>query len=269
MRSGGAAARCSARSWSTCTTPRARTTTCGSRSAACCRASRCRAARASTPREKRLAVHTEDHPIEYLDFEAVIPEGNYGAGPMILWDRGAIRYLEHDAEEGLEQRQARLRPARLQAARSLRAGEDRRRKGKPASAQPEWLLIKKADAFARRQRRADHRRAAAQRAVGPDGRRARAAPTRSPPTSNAKRASSAHARCRRTRASWTPMLCAHRPARTLTQPGFALRAQARRRAHPRRAATRQRHAALPHRPQRQRELSRGRARAARARAAQR
>ena len=54
------------------------------------------------PAEKRLSVRTEDHPIEYTDFEAVIPDGNYGAGPMILWDRGRIRYLDGPVEEGLE-----------------------------------------------------------------------------------------------------------------------------------------------------------------------
>lgn len=53
------------------------------------------------PSEKRLAVQVEDHPLEYVDFEDVIPAGNYGAGPMIVWDRGDWVALE-DPDVGLE-----------------------------------------------------------------------------------------------------------------------------------------------------------------------
>ena len=45
------------------------------------------------PRDKRLAMRTEDHPLEYLEWEGVIPEGEYGAGPMIVWDRGVFQNI--------------------------------------------------------------------------------------------------------------------------------------------------------------------------------
>ncbi len=109
-----------------------------------------------TPLDKRLAVHTENHPLEYLDFEAVIPEGNYGAGSMIVWDTGRIRYLETSAEEGLARGDLKfeLSGFKLRGTFALvRTSGRKRQRGMvdallPEEEQSQWLLIKKQDAYA-------------------------------------------------------------------------------------------------------------------------
>ncbi|AKT36763.1 non-homologous end-joining DNA ligase [Chondromyces crocatus] len=110
------------------------------------------------PKERRLAVRTEDHPLDYIDFEKVIPEGNYGAGPMILWDRGTVRYPNGSAEEGLGGGKLDLELAgtKLQGAFTLVRTGGRRGRGRAAKGTSDedekgarqWLLIKRSDEFA-------------------------------------------------------------------------------------------------------------------------
>jgi bifunctional non-homologous end joining protein LigD len=95
--------------------------------------------------DKRLAVHTEAHPLRYLDFEGVIPEGSYGAGAMIVWDRGRVSYPKEPAEDGLDKGALsfELDGFKLKGRFSLV------RPKKQQGHEPEqWLLMKRDDAFA-------------------------------------------------------------------------------------------------------------------------
>src|SRR6478735_3792236 len=100
--------------------------------------------------DKKLAVLTEDHPLEYLEFEEVIPEGNYGAGAMIVWDVGRVRYLETTAERGLDigKLDFELDGFKLHGRFALVATGRRKAADANDKKANEWLLIKKQDAFA-------------------------------------------------------------------------------------------------------------------------
>src|SRR5437868_34623 len=101
------------------------------------------------PEDKRLAVKVENHPLEYVHFEAVIPDGNYGAGPMIAWDRGLFRPLI-DPAQGLIDGEIKfeLYGYKLRGAFTLvhtGKGTRGRNSGRGSN---DWLLIKKRDDYA-------------------------------------------------------------------------------------------------------------------------
>ena len=96
------------------------------------------------PADRRLAIQTEDHPVEYIDFEAVIPEGEYGGGPMIVWDTGTWAPMG-DADAGLKAGELKFRLA----GEKLGGGWMLvRLKPKPGEKKAVWLLIKEKDAAA-------------------------------------------------------------------------------------------------------------------------
>lgn len=100
------------------------------------------------PGEKRLAMMVEDHPMDYMLFEGIIPAGNYGAGTVMVWDKGAYRGLnEGGPEAGLAKGDLKfaLDGKKLKGEFAL----VRLRSRRPGSKGNEWLLIKKRDAHAK------------------------------------------------------------------------------------------------------------------------
>lgn len=106
------------------------------------------------PREKRLAIQTEDHPLDYIGFEGVIPEGEYGAGTVLVWDMGTYKNLQaHKGRNSQSMRRAldaglvevELDGEKLKGGYALKRTQ--------GGSKPRWLLIKMDDDHADARRR--------------------------------------------------------------------------------------------------------------------
>ncbi|TCT85984.1 DNA ligase D-like protein (predicted 3'-phosphoesterase) [Pseudomonas sp. LP_4_YM] len=95
------------------------------------------------PKVKRLAVHVEDHPLDYATFEGHIPEGHYGGGDVIVWDRG-VWEPDGDPREGYEKGKLRFR---LQGEKL--AGMWNLFRTRLAGKKEQWMLVKSNDSQAR------------------------------------------------------------------------------------------------------------------------
>lgn len=105
-----------------------------------------------SPKDKRLAVQTEDHPVDYRDFEGTIPHGEYGGGPVIVWDRGTWEPIG-DPRAALEKGRLEfnLHGEKLHGKFMLvRLAEKERDRGKK-----NWLLMKRGDEHVRDGKAAD------------------------------------------------------------------------------------------------------------------
>jgi DNA ligase D-like protein (predicted 3'-phosphoesterase) len=94
----------------------------------------------TNPKDKRMARRTEDHPLEYETFEGVIPEGEYGAGGVVVWDRGTYTNdSDHDMAESIQRGHLSfsLHGQKLHGGYAL----TRMRRGKDEA----WLLVKRND----------------------------------------------------------------------------------------------------------------------------
>lgn len=102
------------------------------------------------PKDKRLAVEVEDHPLEYGSFEGEIPEGQYGAGVVKIWDSGTYENILAEKPEPLS-----MAEAKAQGRLEVRLHGDRLKGGyalirmRGPGREKDWLLIKMRDEFAK------------------------------------------------------------------------------------------------------------------------
>jgi len=97
------------------------------------------------PADKRLAVMVEDHPLEYGEFEGIIPQGQYGAGPVLIWDSGEFQ-SEGDPESAMREGRLSfiLKGKKLKGSFALILMKGR-------GSGKDWLLIKGKDSFAKKE----------------------------------------------------------------------------------------------------------------------
>ncbi|HEY0059688.1 MAG TPA: non-homologous end-joining DNA ligase, partial [Flavisolibacter sp.] len=105
------------------------------------------------PADKRLAMHVEDHPYDYRNFEGIIPEGNYGGGTVIVWDEGTYRIAGSDDLSHAESEKALVKAYRSGNLKITLAGKKIKgtfslRKLRKEGEEKAWLLIKSKDEFA-------------------------------------------------------------------------------------------------------------------------
>lgn len=89
------------------------------------------------PSQKRLAVRVEDHELGYGSFEGIIPEGEYGSGEVVIWDKGTFKLWEGSLEDG--KLELELKGKKLKGTFAL---------VKMSGRAKDWLLIKKKDDYA-------------------------------------------------------------------------------------------------------------------------
>src|SRR5213592_3601670 len=101
------------------------------------------------PNDKRLAMMVEDHPFAYKDFEGIIPEGNYGAGTVIIWDNGTYALLEEQSKAATEKKlKADLKKGHLSFILNGKKLKGEFSLVRLHNTEDNWLLIKKNDSHA-------------------------------------------------------------------------------------------------------------------------